>query len=140
MDIWCKLWTVFFSRAHQYFPVLTPSILRDDNISSAYQTYLLATISSVKTARNILLCNVSLLQWSIIFSKFFYHCSTSVKQVSTFFSLQTILLLNLNPWKKAFPPTEVKASLSFIHGNLTNFLHLDHFANCTSITWTVAFH
>lgn len=40
------------------------------------------------------------------------------------FTLQTVLLLNLLTQKKAFPPTEVKAVLSFIHGNHTNLPNL----------------
>lgn len=71
-----------------------------------------------------------------LFLPLFYKCGASFY----FFYLQTILLLYLDPWEKVFPPTQVKASLSFIHGNLTNFLHLDNFANCTSITGKVAFH
>lgn len=107
------------------------------DISSAYQRL---TISFIKAfaLRNVLANNLP------FFSEVFFpkiSCTFLLKMLSKFllFTLQTMVLLNFLSQKKAFPPTEVKASLSFIHGNHTNLPNLLTFANCTSITRKVAF-
>lgn len=113
-------------------------IFRNYNISSAYQRLTISLIKAI-TVRNVLVSDFSFFS-VVLFSK--TSSTILLQMLSKFllFTLQAMLLLNLHSQKKVFPPTEVKTSLSFIHGNHTNLPNLVPFANCTSITCIVAFH
>lgn len=111
-------------------------ILWHYNNSSAYQRLTISLIKAI-TVRNVSVGKLPFFS-EVFFSK---TSCTILLQMSKLllFALQTMMLLNLLSQNKVFVPTEVKGSLSFIHGNHTNLPNFLPFANCTHITCKVAF-